>query len=404
MRTTALLAVLKALRLEIARERGVPAYVVFTDRSLIDMARRRPRTEAEFAEVNGVGAVKLEQFAEVSGVGAVKLEQFAAPFLAAIEGAAVRGARERRRVGGWAVTIQLVITEKSSQARDVRAAVGSRFGKVLAAEGHLLELREPEEVNPAWKRWSTELLKPDGLYGTKPASGGNKAAKLKAIRAALKTADRVWARHRLRPRGAADRPGDPGALPLSGRGVSRDVHRAGFGDHPRGVPERAPQRRARPALRGGGRAPAGGPDLQPVADPNGHRDAGPGFAGCDRGRAGEDADACDRLPARAGDPRVRAAGVFRGGGCGARSRADRSGCGTRRRNASPSAPRRRRSSTRRAIFGGRSGCASRTRVGARHGCTTCPRCRSCAARGSAGRPRRRWPSPRSSMTGRARRS
>ena len=90
------------------------------------------------------------------------------------------------------MTVQLVITEKSSQARDVRAAVGSRFGKVLAAEGHLLELREPEEVNPAWKRWSTELLKPDGLYGTKPAGGGNKGAKLKAIRAALKTADRVW--------------------------------------------------------------------------------------------------------------------------------------------------------------------------------------------------------------------
>ena len=47
-------------------------------------------------------------------------------------------------------------------------------------------------MNPAWKRWSTALLKPDGLYGTKPATGGNKAAKLKAIRAALKTAGRVW--------------------------------------------------------------------------------------------------------------------------------------------------------------------------------------------------------------------
>ena len=70
---TALLDVLKALRLELARERGVPAYIVFPDRSLIDMARRRPRTEAEFAEVNGVGAAKLKQFA--------------APFLAAIDGA-----------------------------------------------------------------------------------------------------------------------------------------------------------------------------------------------------------------------------------------------------------------------------------------------------------------------------
>ena len=85
-----------------------------------------------------------------------------------------------------------MITEKASQARDVRAAVGSRYGTVLAAEGHLLDLCEPEDVNPAWKRWSTELLWPDGLYGTKPATGGNKAAKLTAIRAALKTADRVW--------------------------------------------------------------------------------------------------------------------------------------------------------------------------------------------------------------------
>ena len=63
-RETTLLGVLKAIRLEIARERGVPAYVVFHDRTLIDMARRRPRTEAEFAEIGGVGAAKLEAFAE----------------------------------------------------------------------------------------------------------------------------------------------------------------------------------------------------------------------------------------------------------------------------------------------------------------------------------------------------
>ena len=68
---TALLDALKALRLRLAKERGVPAYVVFPDRTLIDMARRRPRTEEEFAEVNGVGAAKLKAFAE--------------PFLAAIE-------------------------------------------------------------------------------------------------------------------------------------------------------------------------------------------------------------------------------------------------------------------------------------------------------------------------------
>jgi DNA topoisomerase-3 len=87
---------------------------------------------------------------------------------------------------------QIVITEKTSQAKDVRSAVGSRYGDILPAEGHLLDLMEPEEAVPAWKRWSTILLRPEGLYGTRPAEGGNKAAKLKAIREALRGAKRVW--------------------------------------------------------------------------------------------------------------------------------------------------------------------------------------------------------------------
>jgi DNA topoisomerase-3 len=87
---------------------------------------------------------------------------------------------------------QIVITEKSSQAKDVRVAVGSRYGAILAAEGHLFDLLEPEDVVPAWKRWSPILLRPEGLYGTRPAGGGNKATKLRAIREALRTAKRVW--------------------------------------------------------------------------------------------------------------------------------------------------------------------------------------------------------------------
>src|ERR1700726_3079839 len=87
---------------------------------------------------------------------------------------------------------QIVITEKSSQAKDVRAAVGSRYGDILPAEGHLFDLLEPEDVVPAWKRWSPILLRPEGLYDTRPAEGGNKPPKLKAIREALRTAKRVW--------------------------------------------------------------------------------------------------------------------------------------------------------------------------------------------------------------------
>ena len=84
---------------------------------------------------------------------------------------------------------QIVITEKTSQAKDVRAAVGSRYGDILPAEGHLIDLQEPEEAVPAWKRWSPILLRPEGLYGTRPAVGGNKAAKVANL--ALPQARRV---------------------------------------------------------------------------------------------------------------------------------------------------------------------------------------------------------------------
>ena len=69
----------------------------------------------------------------------------------------------------------VIIAEKGSQARDIRAAIGDRHGQVLPAEGHLLRLAEPEEVDPAWQRWSFALLKPEGFYPTRLDRSGNKA-------------------------------------------------------------------------------------------------------------------------------------------------------------------------------------------------------------------------------------
>jgi ATP-dependent DNA helicase RecQ len=61
----ALLNALKARRTELARERRVPAYVVFPDKSLVDMARRKPATPTEMAQVHGVGEAKLAQYGEL---------------------------------------------------------------------------------------------------------------------------------------------------------------------------------------------------------------------------------------------------------------------------------------------------------------------------------------------------
>jgi ATP-dependent DNA helicase RecQ len=56
---------LKDLRRRCAEQRGVPPFVIFSDRSLHEMASRLPLTNQELLEVNGVGAVKLEQFGEL---------------------------------------------------------------------------------------------------------------------------------------------------------------------------------------------------------------------------------------------------------------------------------------------------------------------------------------------------
>ncbi|MGE0407785.1 MAG: RecQ family ATP-dependent DNA helicase [Amphiplicatus sp.] len=60
----ALLHALKQRRTALAKARGAPAYVIFSDKSLIDMAARKPATRAEFAAVFGVGAAKLAAFAD----------------------------------------------------------------------------------------------------------------------------------------------------------------------------------------------------------------------------------------------------------------------------------------------------------------------------------------------------
>ena len=53
---------LKVVRSRLAKEDGVPAYVIFPDRSLREMVRARPRTSDELARVHGVGPARLEKF------------------------------------------------------------------------------------------------------------------------------------------------------------------------------------------------------------------------------------------------------------------------------------------------------------------------------------------------------
>ena len=81
-----LLSALKAKRRALAEAQGVPAYVVFPDRTLIEMAERKPAT--------------LDAMASVTGVGAKKLESYGAAFLAVINGASESLHPARMRLAG----------------------------------------------------------------------------------------------------------------------------------------------------------------------------------------------------------------------------------------------------------------------------------------------------------------
>lgn len=58
----ALFAKLREERTAVAKKEGVPAYIIFTDAALQDMARKCPTTEMAFLAVDGVGRVKLEKY------------------------------------------------------------------------------------------------------------------------------------------------------------------------------------------------------------------------------------------------------------------------------------------------------------------------------------------------------
>ncbi|MCB1333530.1 MAG: DNA helicase RecQ [Roseivivax sp.] len=81
-----LLSALKAKRRALAEAARVPAYVIFPDRTLIEMAEARPQT--------------LDDMARISGVGAKKLERYGRDFLAVIAGPAPEMHPSRRKLAG----------------------------------------------------------------------------------------------------------------------------------------------------------------------------------------------------------------------------------------------------------------------------------------------------------------
>ncbi len=105
-----LLSALKAKRRALAEAAKVPAYIIFNDRTLIEMAETRPRD--------------LDGMARIGGVGAKKLETYGAGFLEVINGAAEEMHPTRRKLAGRDAG-QVYDQLMEAQAELARGAVGT---------------------------------------------------------------------------------------------------------------------------------------------------------------------------------------------------------------------------------------------------------------------------------------
>ena len=106
-----LLSALKAKRRALAEAARMPAYMIFPDRTLIEMAETRPAT--------------LDQMARISGIGAKKLESYGTAFLEVITGAGEEMHPARRKLAG--------------------RAAGEVFDRLMAAQAELS--RGPEGID-----------------------------------------------------------------------------------------------------------------------------------------------------------------------------------------------------------------------------------------------------------------
>lgn len=127
---------LRAVRRDLANRDGVPPFVVFSDATLRDMARKRPRNQVEMLRVSGIGHVKFEKYGE--------------PFLAVTKAAA--GARPAapgptlyarsatRKQGGLSPTLRETLSLYRDGVRDIAEMARARAMARTTIAGHLADL------------------------------------------------------------------------------------------------------------------------------------------------------------------------------------------------------------------------------------------------------------------------
>ena len=225
---------LSALRKQIADERGIPAFMIFGNRTLQDMARRAPRTIPEFSRVSGVGRAKLEDLGET--------------FLVCINAYLVKNgatdtppaddAREATlpapRVAGQSLreTGRLISDgaslEEAAEARGLKATTVMGHLERLVESG--VEVRWAHLLPPQQRRAAIEsVFDALGYDLLRPVweelGGGYSYEEIRLVRLALRFRGKLTDSTAIPPEGPGDAKLDPRSMMQAGRhGAGGQIH------------------------------------------------------------------------------------------------------------------------------------------------------------------------------------
>jgi ATP-dependent DNA helicase RecQ len=127
---------LRAVRRDLANRDGVPPFVVFSDATLRDMARKRPRNQVEMLLVSGIGHVKFEKYGEPF----LAVTKAAAGTRPAAPGPALYARTGARGPGGLSPTLRETLSLYRDGVRDIAEMARARAMARSTIAGHLADL------------------------------------------------------------------------------------------------------------------------------------------------------------------------------------------------------------------------------------------------------------------------
>ncbi|WP_175991413.1 DNA helicase RecQ [Bacillus sp. Marseille-Q1617] len=149
-----LFQVLRDLRKTIAKEEGVPPFVIFSDKTLHDMCLKQPSDEAEFLNVSGVGESKLERYGELFMKEIKSFLNDNQGYTRKIEEEPAESPSPRGR-GQSDEPSHLVTFKMFSENKDIKEIASARGMSTATIENHIIRSYE-EGLLDDWSRFFTD--------------------------------------------------------------------------------------------------------------------------------------------------------------------------------------------------------------------------------------------------------